>query len=1636
MKLIQKFTSSLLIFAFIFTSSINQTMADWFDTDWDYRVKLTTNTALIPGDSTEIELLIDLSVLPSDFFNNVNSNGSDIRVTDSDETTILNHDLVSIDTTNQTGELHVKVPNLSSTTQRDIYIYYGNSLASNSSSANTWSNYRAVWHLDEPTATSTPTKLAVASMLAMDGADGGFVNLFGESPLTEQINVVIDEDQINDQERAHTTENINYFAFNTENQSSILDTNRTTIGEMGKIEDLSITPTTQNLLNTYTDPIIVLTPTLVDINQRPAVTRISDISSNSFTSYIQNPGDVNTPTSRDVFFLVIESGSHTLPGGIQLEADKTSITGVNENGNWSNTEMFEVSPINSYSTPIVLGQVLTNNDPNWQTFWTSNGSQQGPPTTNDIYIGRHVGEDTNLTRNPEDIGWIILEEGTGFTNNIEWIAERTSDTVRGVDNSPPFSFPVFSNLLQGAFKDSTINGFNADFNGGVNGEEVGQIGRSVFFDGATNTNLPIGGLNYNTADSLNELTASFWLRTTQNSRSGILDFDRSEHWQVGLNFHNASGENGRISFDTANNQDGIQDLNSSDLVNDDSWNYVVAVFDESDTNDKKIYINGELSIQASQHTTGLGKNTERFGFMGDGSEASSFNGNVNNIPYTGFLDEVRIQHSANSADQILTTFNNQSQNSTFWTVANQEPRNQAPTSPTSLFSNTNNAQTGDTNPINLSIGGSENRTINFSAIFNDPDLGDEATQAQIQVSTDSTFNTITHWDSGLNSITPTTEGNRIPDIEYGNFGSAPTLGLSMDDGNIIYYWRIRLADTNGETSEYSSNSLFTVLDIPNDPTGVSATKIEGNPDTFSINWQNNSNVEERYEIQVQEDTGGGFGSYSDITNSPVLTDVTSVIDNNTLNNAAYNYRVRACNYAGCSQYTNETTPVFTDPLSPINVNAFYQNDSEFDVNFTDRSVINKVDLERCDGSLNCTNNSYTIIESGIDTVINIPEVVNDTNPGLQTNQTYRWRARVNNGGVSEYTNSAFEYTTPSSPSDIQAEYIIDSAIMISWTDNSNHEEGFRIYVSENGGPYTELTPGINSTSSNQESYIFNASNSDSSYQFNIVAYIAPTDNNLELFSSDVFSQTTFTSPLAPSDLIASYNSDSDIDINWTDNSQFEEGFNILASENNGPFTQIGSVLQDEETFKFTTANPDSSYLFKVQSFINANPPTNPTTLISESNETEQEIYTTPTSPEISILNISSTSIDFQITDNSQIEQGFIIFDSDLTTEIIRLNVEDLNNWTETGLSPNTLYGRAVATFIDVPTQDELISTPSTIVSTFTKANAPENISFVDNNNDTTTINWTDGNNPIGTEFIAIDQTNNTDSGWSTSLNWTIPTLKCDTNSSILVKSRNQDLIESFAEVFIIEAEECRRSGSSSSSSGSNNSFTTFITNNNTEQEAKTKASKLSCQYKPRTKYEFKNSSQFKAINNKTIFENNQSSLIFSDFKESQWGREYTDVGLRYKIVQGYDNKTFQPNEEITAGEMSKILVQAAQLELLKTPNSNKLNEQKNWSTDYIYTLIENGIKDYPTNPNLKIQRIDAIKFVSEIYKLNSTSSDLPFIDIQDLSNNNLQHVQALYERRILEGYNDQGNRVLKPNQNISRQEALKISLLTHNRCFD
>ena len=173
-------------------------------------------------------------------------------------------------------------------------------------------------------------------------------------------------------------------------------------------------------------------------------------------------GTTGSPLSADVHYLVVESGVYDAATyGVQLEAVKYNSTVADENNSWvGETRTYG----QSYVTPVVVGQVMSANDPEESVFWARGSSRTNPPNASNLVTGKTVNEDPNTTRANETIGYVVLEAGNGSVAGLNYQALLGADSVRGVGNAPPYDY-VLSGLSAASVAVTSLAGMDGN-NGG------------------------------------------------------------------------------------------------------------------------------------------------------------------------------------------------------------------------------------------------------------------------------------------------------------------------------------------------------------------------------------------------------------------------------------------------------------------------------------------------------------------------------------------------------------------------------------------------------------------------------------------------------------------------------------------------------------------------------------------------------------------------------------------------------------------------------------------------------------------------------------------------------------------------------------------------------------------------------------------------------------------------------------------------------------------------------------------------------------------------------------------------------------------------------------------------------------------
>ncbi len=197
--------------------------------------------------------------------------------------------------------------------------------------------------------------------------------------------------------------------------------------------------TTVTLAQSYNSMVVVASANY-DKGSPAGVVRVQNASGSSFQVRVDPAAASGSISGVTVHYAVVEEGVYNeVDHGVKMEAVKFTSTRTDQNNSWVGESR---SYANAYSQPVVLGQVMTYNDPDWSVFWARGSSRGAPPSSSALFVGKHVGEDADATRADEVIGYVVIEAGSGTTGTRSYVAGLGADTVMGMDNSPPYNYGI------------------------------------------------------------------------------------------------------------------------------------------------------------------------------------------------------------------------------------------------------------------------------------------------------------------------------------------------------------------------------------------------------------------------------------------------------------------------------------------------------------------------------------------------------------------------------------------------------------------------------------------------------------------------------------------------------------------------------------------------------------------------------------------------------------------------------------------------------------------------------------------------------------------------------------------------------------------------------------------------------------------------------------------------------------------------------------------------------------------------------------------------------------------------------------------------------------------------------------------
>jgi Fibronectin type III domain/Secretion system C-terminal sorting domain len=167
---------------------------------------------------------------------------------------------------------------------------------------------------------------------------------------------------------------------------------------------------------------------------------------------------------------------------------------------------------------------------------------------------------------------------------------------------------------------------------------------------------------------------------------------------------------------------------------------------------------------------------------------------------------------------------------------------------------------------------------------------------------------------------------------------------------------------------------------------------------------------------------------------------------------------------------------------------------------------------------------------------------------------------------------------PDAPTNLSANIISNTQIDISWTDNANNEDGFKI---ERKTGQTGTWSEIAQVAANTTSFSNTGLTASTEYCYRVRAFNSAGNS---AYSNEVCATTNPDIPNAPSNLTAIVHQNPiSVELNWTDNSNNEEGFVIERDTPVLDFIVVDTVLQNVTSY-VDTSMAITTNIYRVKAF--------------------------------------------------------------------------------------------------------------------------------------------------------------------------------------------------------------------------------------------------------------------------------------------------------------------------------------------------------------------------------------------------------------------------------------------------------------------
>ncbi len=196
----------------------------------------------------------------------------------------------------------------------------------------------------------------------------------------------------------------------------------------GSLSNVGATWQTVTLEHTYQNPVIAAVP-VYDQGSPPLMVRVRHVVGDQFEISVARADHSDAPFDPiEVHYLIAEEGKYS-----DFEARSVEVSRVDHRLSWRGQPE---SYLNSYQSPVVIGQVMTSNDPDPSVFWARGDTRREAPSAESLFVGIHVGEDHDRERVPETVGYFVFESGHHEIGSLQLFATVGDPIVEKIDGGP------------------------------------------------------------------------------------------------------------------------------------------------------------------------------------------------------------------------------------------------------------------------------------------------------------------------------------------------------------------------------------------------------------------------------------------------------------------------------------------------------------------------------------------------------------------------------------------------------------------------------------------------------------------------------------------------------------------------------------------------------------------------------------------------------------------------------------------------------------------------------------------------------------------------------------------------------------------------------------------------------------------------------------------------------------------------------------------------------------------------------------------------------------------------------------------------------------------------------------------------